>query len=188
MLSGEPGIGKSRLVEMLKEYVGQEGATRIEFRCSPYHQNSALYPVIDHLQRVLQFRARRCTGREVSANSSRTLSRYRFPKRNTFPLLATLLSLPHPAGFPPLKLSPQKQKEQTLETLVKWLVEEADKHLCTVLGKICIGRTPLRWTLLSLLLDQVPTARMLVVLTFRPEFTSPWGTPLAPQPPDLDPL
>src|SRR5207249_7627753 len=55
LLSGEAGIGKSRLVQALKEQVLAEGATRIEFRCSPYHQNSALYPIIDHLQRLLQF-------------------------------------------------------------------------------------------------------------------------------------
>ena len=55
LLSGEPGIGKSRLVQELKEQLGHEGVTRIEFRCSPYHQNSALYPIIDHLQRLLQF-------------------------------------------------------------------------------------------------------------------------------------
>src|SRR4029078_13037242 len=55
LLSGEPGIGKSRLVQEFKEQLAHEGATRIEFRCSSYHQNSALYPLIDHLQRLLQF-------------------------------------------------------------------------------------------------------------------------------------
>jgi class 3 adenylate cyclase len=55
LLSGEPGIGKSRLVQELKEQLGGEGVARIEFRCSPYHQNSALYPILDHLQRFLQF-------------------------------------------------------------------------------------------------------------------------------------
>jgi class 3 adenylate cyclase/predicted ATPase len=55
LLSGEPGIGKSRLVQELKEQVSAAGATRIEFRCSPYHQNSAFYPIIDHLQRLLRF-------------------------------------------------------------------------------------------------------------------------------------
>src|SRR5262249_2491775 len=55
LLSGEPGIGKSRLVQTLKDQALAEGATRIEFRCSPYHQNSAFYPIIEHLQRFLQF-------------------------------------------------------------------------------------------------------------------------------------
>jgi predicted ATPase len=54
LLSGEAGIGKSRLVQALKEQVVAEDATRIEFRCSPYHQNSTLYPIIDHLRRLLQ--------------------------------------------------------------------------------------------------------------------------------------
>jgi hypothetical protein len=53
LLSGEPGIGKSRLVQVVKERVTTEGAPRIEFRCSSYHQNSSLYPVIEHLQRLL---------------------------------------------------------------------------------------------------------------------------------------
>src|SRR5207247_2386163 len=55
LLSGEPGIGKSRLVQTLKEQAGAESVTRIEFRCSPYHQNSAFYPIIEHLRRLLQF-------------------------------------------------------------------------------------------------------------------------------------
>ena len=55
LLSGEAGIGKSRLVEVLREHAYSEGAIRIVFRCSPYHQNSALYPVIDHVQRFLQW-------------------------------------------------------------------------------------------------------------------------------------
>ena len=54
LLSGEPGIGKSRLMQTLKEQASAEGAICIEFRCSPYHQNSAFYPIIDHLQRLLQ--------------------------------------------------------------------------------------------------------------------------------------
>ena len=108
LLSGEPGIGKSRLVQMLKEQVIAEGATRIEFRCSPYHQNSAFYPLIEHLQRLLQF-ASHDTPQARLAKLQQALAQYRFPQADTFPLLASLLSLPHPEYAPPLTLGPQRQ-------------------------------------------------------------------------------
>ena len=79
LLSGEAGIGKSRLVQALKEQVLAEGATRIEFRCSPYHQNSAFYPIIDHLQRLLQF-AQNDTPQAKLAKLQQALVAYRFPR------------------------------------------------------------------------------------------------------------
>src|SRR5262249_14664203 len=126
LLNGEPGIGKSRLVQELKDYVSAAGATGIEFRCSPYHQNSALYPIIDYLQRLLQF-ARDDVPATKLEKLQRMLSRYRFPQDDTFPLFAALLSLPHPEDAPPLSLSPQKQKQKIQEALVAWIVEEAEK-------------------------------------------------------------
>src|SRR5499433_1805262 len=126
LLSGEPGIGKSRLVQTLKEQAITEGATRIEFRCSPYHQNSALYPIIDYLQRLLQFASHDLPQAKLS-KLQQVLTAYRFPQADTLSLLAALLSLPHPEGTPPLTLSSQKQKQKTQDALVAWLVEEADK-------------------------------------------------------------
>jgi class 3 adenylate cyclase len=126
LLGGEPGIGKSRLVQMLKEQVSAEGATRIEFRCSAYHQNSAFYPLVEHLQRLLQF-APHDTPQAKLAKLTQMLASYRFPQAETLPLLAALLSLPHPSGTPPITLSPQKQKQKTQEALVAWIVEEAEQ-------------------------------------------------------------
>src|SRR5262245_21472170 len=126
LLSGEPGIGKSRLVQELKERLAHEGVTRIEFRCSPYAQNSALYPIIDHLQRLLQF-AREDSPAVKLEKVQHTLSHYCFPQAETVPLVAAQLSLPHPAGSPPITVSPQKQKEKTHAALVAWIVEEAEK-------------------------------------------------------------
>ena len=117
LLSGEPGIGKSRLVQELTEQLAHERVTRIEFRCSPYHQNSALYPIIDHLQRLLQF-AREDSPAAKLEKLQHTLSHYRFPQADTVPLLAALLSLPHPEDYPPLTVSPQKQKEKTQAAVV----------------------------------------------------------------------
>src|SRR5262249_15530151 len=85
LLTGEPGIGKSRLVQELKEHVSADGATRLEFRCSPYHENSALYPIIDYLQRLLQF-ARDDAPATKLERLQHTLGHYRFPQADTLPL------------------------------------------------------------------------------------------------------
>jgi class 3 adenylate cyclase len=173
LLSGEPGIGKSRLAQTLKEQAIAEGATRIEFRCSPYHQNSALYPLIDHLQRLLQFARDEAPAAKLE-KLQHTLSHSRFPQADTVPLVAALLSLPHPEGAPPLTLSPQKQKQKTQEALVAWLVEEAEKAAVYCAWEDLHWADPSTLEFLTLFLDQVPTTRLLVVLTFRPEFIPPW--------------
>ena len=175
LLSGEAGIGKSRLVQELKEQVTQEGAARIEFRCSPYHQNSALYPVIEHLQRLLQFE-RDDTPLAKVTKLQQALAQYRFPQADTLPLVAALLSLPQPEGLPPLSLTPERQKQKTQEALVGWLMEETEKTAVYSAWEDLHWADPSTLELLTLFLDQVPTARMLVLLTFRPEFTPPWGS------------
>jgi class 3 adenylate cyclase/predicted ATPase len=174
LLSGEPGIGKSRLVQEFKEHIEHKEVTRIEFRCSPYHQNSALYPIIDHLQRLLQFARDEAPAAKLN-KLQHTLSQYRFPQADTVPLLAALLSLPHPAGSPPITESPQKQKEKTHAALVAWLVEEAGKAVVYCAWEDLHWADPSTLEVLTLFLDQVPTTRLLALLTFRPEFMPPWG-------------
>ena len=173
LLSGEPGIGKSRLVQTLGQEALTEGATRIEFRCSPYHRNSAFYPIIDHLQRLLGFQ------REEPAESkvdklARMLSTYRFTEPDTLPLMASLLSLPHPANAPPLTLSPQKQKEKTRAALVAWTIEEAEKAPVYYVWEDLHWADPSSLECYPPLLDQVPATRLLAVFTFRPDFRPPW--------------
>jgi predicted ATPase/class 3 adenylate cyclase len=174
LLSGEPGIGKSRLVQELKEQLEHEGATRIEFRCSPYHQNSALYPIIDHLQRLLQF-DRADTPQAKLSKLRQALCHYRFPQADTLPLLAALLSLPHPEGCAPLTFSPQKQKQKTQEALVAWLREEAERNAVYTAWEDLHWADPSTLELVQLYLEQIPTTRMFTVLTFRPDFVPPWG-------------
>lgn len=174
LLCGEPGIGKSRLVQELKERLRRQGVLQREFQCSPYHSNSALYPVIDHVQRLLQF-----VREEAPADTLKKLERvfapYRFVRPASVPLLAALLSLPHPEGYPPLNLSPQRQKQNTQDTVVAWLSEEAEHRPVLSVWEDLQWADPSTLELLSLFLDQVPTIRMLVLLTFRPEFIPPWA-------------
>jgi class 3 adenylate cyclase/predicted ATPase len=173
LLRGEPGIGKSRLVQALKEQVTAEGATRIELRCSPYHQNSAFHPLIEHLRRVLQLHPEESPQAKRERLQQR-LARYRFPQADTLPLLAALLSLPHPAEVPPLTLSPQKQKQKTQEALVAWITEETEQAAVYCVWEDLHWADPSTLEVLTLLLDQVPTTRLLALLTFRPDFSPPW--------------
>jgi class 3 adenylate cyclase/tetratricopeptide (TPR) repeat protein len=173
-LSGEPGIGKSRLVELLREHVGSEGCPRLVFRCSPYHTNSALYPVIEHLKQRLQWQPEDTPDVKL-AKLEQGLRSYYFASETVVALLATLLSVPLPEGRdPPVHLSPPQQKQQTWDALTTWVVEEARRQPVLVVYEDLHWADPSTLEWLSLLIEEVPTARMLALLTGRPEFRPPW--------------
>src|SRR5206468_5123787 len=108
------------------------------------------------------------------AKLTQRLASYRFPQADTLSLLAVLLSLPQPDGALPLTLSPQKQKQKTQEALVAWLVEEAERQAVYCAWEDLHWIDPSSLDVLTLLLEQVPTTRLLAVLTYRPDFTPPW--------------
>ena len=110
LLSGEAGIGKSRLVEVLREHLGREPAMWLTFRCSPYHTNSALYPVIAHLATRPAISARRAR-RSAPRQAGERLAGTRLPLEEAVPLMAALLSVPLAARYPPLAWSPQAEAE-----------------------------------------------------------------------------
>ncbi|MBI3796326.1 MAG: AAA family ATPase, partial [Deltaproteobacteria bacterium] len=184
LLSGEAGIGKSRLLQALREQLSSEPHTRLECRCSAFHQNSAFYPVIDLLQRVLQFR-REDTVEEKFAKlamllggQTRSVSPLsRPPQSDPVPLFAALLSLPLPAHYPRLTLTPQKQKEKTQQAVLTLLLQEAERQPVRFDVEDVHWADPSTLEFLSLLLERTATARLFVLCTFRPDFTPPW--PLA---------
>jgi class 3 adenylate cyclase len=176
VLSGEAGIGKSRLVQVLKEHVAGEVHTRWECRCSPYYQHTALYPIIDLLHRTLQWQPED-TAEGKLAKLEQILCQYPLPWEETMPLYATLLSVPLPDDrYPPLSLSPQRHKQKTLETLLAILLEQAAAHptLLIVEDLHWVDPTTIEW--LSLVLNQVPTTSLCLLATCRPEFETPWGS------------
>lgn len=179
LLSGEAGIGKSRLVQIMKEQAAREACTRIEYRCSPYYQNSALYPVIDHVQRVPRF-SKEDTPQEKLSKLENTLRSYHFFQPEVAPLLASLLSIPPPEGYPPLNLSPQRQKQKTLEVLLTWSVEEAEKRPVLFVVEDLHWIDPSTLELLSLLIDRGPTARIFMLFTFRPDPSTSLRTGFSP--------
>ncbi len=176
LITGEPGIGKTTLVETLRTEVRREGATRITFRCSPYHHNSALYPVIEHLQRWLQFERDELPAARLE-KLERVLAAYRFPLAETLLLFAALLSVAVPEGrYPPLGLTPHQQRQQTHDALAAWLMEETERQAVLAVWEDLQWADPSTLEVLGLAIDQTPTVRMLTVLTFRPDFTPPWPT------------
>jgi class 3 adenylate cyclase len=176
LISGEPGIGKSALAEVLREHVAGEGHTRTTYRCSPYHTNSALYPVITHVQRLWRWE-REDTAAEKLDKMEETLRTTSLPLKEVVPLFADLFSLPLPEGrYPPLALTPQQQKQQTQDTLVAWLLEEAERQPVLAVWEDLHWADPSTLEVLGLIVDQIPTAPMVSVLTFRSEFVSPWPT------------
>jgi class 3 adenylate cyclase len=171
LLSGEPGIGKSRLALTLKEHVTTEGSLLYEARCSSYHQHSALYPLIDMLQRTLLL-TRQDTDVENVQKLERALVLYEM--QGTLPLFTALLSLPTPGSYSPLNPTPQKQKERTLQALLQLMVVQAEPQATVSVWEDLHWADPSSLEFLSLLIDQIPTTKLLLVMTFRPEFTPPW--------------
>jgi len=100
VLAGEAGIGKSRLVHALTEHVADDGALRLTLRCSPYHTNSAFYPVIEHLQRLLHWHLDATPAARLAA-LEQALQTAHLPLVDMVPLLAALLALPVPEQIPP---------------------------------------------------------------------------------------
>jgi class 3 adenylate cyclase/tetratricopeptide (TPR) repeat protein len=175
VLSGEPGIGKSRLVRAWCETMAQVPHTRLECRCSPYHQHTALYPVVDLLHQRLQ------TGGAATDDTKlqqleRLVRQCRLDAPESVALLAPLLALPLPAErYAPPQLPPQQQRQRTLETLLAMVLALAERQPVLLVMEDVHWADPSTLEWLGLLLDQGPTVPMLTLMTCRPAFRSPWS-------------
>jgi TOMM system kinase/cyclase fusion protein len=175
LLSGEAGIGKSRLVQVLKEHVATElQAWLTPCQCSPYHQNTALYPMIELLERVALRFEREESPQHKLHKLEGFLVQYGLPLAEAVPLFAAFLSLPLPADYAPLPLSPAQQKQQILQALLTILLRIATQQPVLFVMEDLHWVDPSTLELLSLLVDQGPTARILALWTFRPDFSPPW--------------
>jgi class 3 adenylate cyclase/energy-coupling factor transporter ATP-binding protein EcfA2 len=174
LLTGDAGIGKSRLVQMLKEHIAHEPHVCWECRSSEYSQNTALFPLVDLFQRLWRFEAHETPDLKLE-KLTHALSQYRLPMEESVPLFAPLLSVPIPEHhYPPLNLSPQRQRQKTLEAIVAILLELAEQHPVLFILEDLHWTDPTTLELLGLLLDQTPTASLLVLLTCRPYFQPAW--------------
>jgi len=174
LLTGDAGIGKSRLVQMLKDHIASEQHVRWECRSAEYSQNTALFPLIELFQRLLGFEAHETPNAKLE-KLEHALSQYRLPLEEPVPLLAPLLSLPLPENrYPLLNLSPQRQRQKTLETIVAILLVLAEQQPVLFILEDLHWTDPTTLELLHLVIEQIPTTSMLTVLTCRPHFQPAW--------------
>ena len=173
LLSGEPGIGKSRLVRVLRERLGDEPYTPLSHYCSPYHTNSALHPVIGLLERATRL-DRDDPPEQQLAKLEAVLARSSDRLDEVVPLLAALLGLPTNERYPALTLTPEMQKRRTLQALVEQLAGLATQQPVLALYEDVHWIDPSTLELLALVIARIRQLPVLVLITFRPEFQAPW--------------
>ena len=173
LISGEPGIGKSRIAQAVVERLSGEPHTRLRYFCSPHHQDSALYPTIAQLERAAGFR-REDTAEQRLAKLEAVLAQGTNDFSEAVPLLADLLSIPTGDRYPPLNLTPQKRKEKTLHAQLVQLEGLVARQPVLMVWEDVHWSDPTTRESLDLLIDRVPALRVLVLITFRPEFTLSW--------------
>jgi class 3 adenylate cyclase/predicted ATPase len=171
VLTGEPGIGKSRLTAALQERLQSLPHAEVRFFCSPHHTDSALYPIISQLEGAARFERSDAPAQKLV--KLKTLLASSVPDQATeVALLAALLSIPTNGhhGWP--EMSPQKRKEKMLEVLLLRRVDQDQPVLMIFEDVQWIDPTTLE--LLTLTVERVPYMRMLLLISSRPEFTPPW--------------
>ncbi|MEX1181410.1 MAG: AAA family ATPase, partial [Cucumibacter sp.] len=175
LITGEPGIGKSRLVRALEDRIVGDLHTLQRFQCSPYHINSTLHPVIEQYEHAARF--------ELTDGATAKLEKLEAllalsgsGDQQTAALLASLLSIPAEGRYPPLALSPPQQKQRTLDALIQQLVDLAERRPVLFVFEDAHWIDPTSMELLERTFARLADLPALAVITYRPEFSAPWSS------------
>lgn len=177
LLSGEPGIGKSRLLKAFLDRLPAEACMRLHFRCSPLQTTTPLYPVIDQLERSAGF-ARDDSVEQRLDKLEAMLSKGIGQLATTTPLVAALLSLPSAGRYPPLQLAAATQRDRTQDVLLGQLEALAHQRPMLVVFEDAHWCDPTTLDIVGQTMDRLRGWPLLMVVTYRPEFVPPW--PAAP--------
>jgi class 3 adenylate cyclase len=172
LLSGEPGIGKSRLTAALSQRIEAEPYTRLRYFCSPHHQEIALRPFIGQLERAAGLARDDTTATKLDKLEA-LLGDAAEP--GDISLIAEMLSLSGGERFPSLDLSPQRQKERTLAALLRQLQALARRQPVLMICEDLHWIDPISREALDLTVDKITDLPVLLVATYRPEFQPPWA-------------
>jgi hypothetical protein len=173
LLSGEPGIGKSRMIRTLRERLGDEPHTALSHYCSPHHTNSALYPMIELLERAARL-DREAPPEAQLARLEAVLDLASDRLDEAVPLLAALLGMRTGERYPAPTLTPEMQKRRTLQALVDQLAALAARQPVLALYEDVHWIDPSTLELLGLVIERIRQLPVLALITFRPEFQPPW--------------
>jgi class 3 adenylate cyclase/predicted ATPase len=171
LLSGEPGIGKSRLTAALLEQIGREPYTRLRYFCSPHHADSALYPIIGHFERVARLAYNDSLQTKLD-KVDRVLAQTSASKEDAA-LYAEMLSLANDGRYPALQLTPEQRRHRTLETLWTRVEILARQNPVLMVFEDAHWSDPTSLEALSRAINRIAGLRILLIITFRPEFDPP---------------
>jgi predicted ATPase/class 3 adenylate cyclase len=172
LLSGEPGIGKSRMTATVLEQVANEPHTRLRYFCSPHHSDSAFSPIISQLERAAGFeREDDSPSRfdKLDALLSRTST-----SMEDRQLIADLLSLPDIGRYPALDLSPQQRKQRTFQAFIRQLEALARQQPVLMIFEDMHWIDPTSQEAMNRIVERIRQLPVLLLMTFRPEFNPPW--------------
>jgi len=174
LISGEAGIGKSRIAVAFEERLRGEPHVRLRYSCSPNHTNSALHPFISQLEHAADFRHDDSAATKLDKLEALFMQSSTDLKKDAG-LIAELLSIPTGDRYPKQDLSPQKRKEKTLEALLAQVGGLAGKQPVLIVFEDAHWIDPTSLELLELTVAAVASLPVLLVIAFRPEFTPPWS-------------
>ncbi len=172
LLSAEPGIGKSRIARALREQLMSEPHVSLHYQCSPFHSNTAFYPMIEQFERAARF-ALDDTPQERVAKMEALLAKASGSVGEIAPLYAAMLSLPV-SHYLALSLSPQQLKERTIAAQVSQVVGLADQQPVIMVLEDAHWADPSTLEVFAALLERLESMRVLLIVTYRPEFSAPW--------------
>ena len=172
LISGEAGIGKSRLTAALLAAIAAEPHTRLRDFCSPQHTDSALHPIISQFERAAGF-AHEDTPQAKLNKLDRLLERSTTLKQDAA-LIADLLSLPNDGRYPSLELPPPERRQRTLEALVSQVLTLSQQNPVLMIFEDAHWSDPTSLELFDRTVSRIPGLRVLLIVTSRPEFQAPW--------------
>jgi class 3 adenylate cyclase/predicted ATPase len=174
VIAGEAGIGKSRLLRALREKLAGEPHIAISHLCSAYHTNSALHPIVAQLERAAGF-ASNDKPAERLAKLEALLAQGAETLDEAAPLIGALLGVPTDESYPPLNLSPQRQKQRTFEVLIDQLAGLARERPVLQVYEDLNWADPSTLELLDMVVERARVLPILIVITHRPQFSPPWS-------------